>query len=108
MPARRASEFSAKRRAVSPELFFQSLISQATPGFCKPSSECQPEERQRQSVKFSNVEPASIMMDDAEECIPVVLDIGSRLAKVGSKTNPCICTSGSLCTAHVLCTCVYN
>ena len=44
MPARRASKFSAKRRAVSPEMFFQSLISQAIPGFCEPWSECQPEE----------------------------------------------------------------
>ena len=43
MPARRASEFSAKRRAVSPEMFFQSLISQAILGFCEPWSECQPE-----------------------------------------------------------------
>ena len=43
MPARRASKFSAKRRAVSPEMFFQSLISQAIPGFCEPWSECQPE-----------------------------------------------------------------
>ena len=41
MPARRVSKFSAKRRAVSPEMFFQSLISQAIPGFCEPWSECQ-------------------------------------------------------------------
>ena len=44
MPARRASKFSAKRRAVSPEVFFQSLNAQAMPGFCEPWSECQPEE----------------------------------------------------------------
>ena len=43
MPARRASKFSAKRRAVSPEMFFQRLISQAIPDFCEPWSECQPE-----------------------------------------------------------------
>ena len=43
MPARRVSKFSVKRRAVSPEMFFQSLISQAIPGFCEPWSECQPE-----------------------------------------------------------------
>ena len=36
MPARRASKFSAKRRAVSPEMFFQSLISQAILEFCEP------------------------------------------------------------------------
>ena len=44
MPARRASKFSAKRRALLPEVFFQSLISQAVPGFCEPWSECQPGE----------------------------------------------------------------
>ena len=44
MPARRASEFSAKRRALLPEVFFQSLNSQAIPGFCEPWSECQPGE----------------------------------------------------------------
>jgi len=44
MPARRASKFCAKRRALSPELFCQSLIPQAIPGFCEPWSECQPEE----------------------------------------------------------------
>jgi len=31
-----------RRRAVSPELFFQSLIPQAILGFCEPWSECQP------------------------------------------------------------------
>ena len=44
MPARRASKFSAKRRAVTPEVFSQSLISRGIPGFCEPWSECQPEE----------------------------------------------------------------
>ena len=44
MPARRASKFCAKRRALSPELIFQSLIPQGIPGFCEPWSECQPEE----------------------------------------------------------------
>ena len=44
MPVRRASEFSAKRRAVLLLIIFQSLISQAIPGFCEPWSECQPEE----------------------------------------------------------------
>ena len=53
MPARRASKFSAKRRALLPEVFFQSLISQTIPGFCEPWSECQPEWHERASVKFS-------------------------------------------------------
>ena len=44
MPTRRASKFSAKRRALLPEVFFQSLNSQAIPGFCEPWSECQPGE----------------------------------------------------------------
>ena len=44
MPARRASKFSAKRRALLPEVFFQSLNYQAIPGFCEPWSECQPGE----------------------------------------------------------------
>ena len=43
MPARRASKFSAKRRAIIFLLIFQSLNSQAIPGFCGPWSECQPE-----------------------------------------------------------------
>ena len=44
MPARRAPKFSTKRRALLPEVFFQSLISQAVPGLCEPWSECQPGE----------------------------------------------------------------
>ncbi len=44
MPARCASKFSAKRRAVTPEVFSESLIPQGIPGFCEPWSECQPEE----------------------------------------------------------------
>ena len=44
MPARRASKFSAKRCAVLLLMIFQSLISQAVPGFCEPWSECQPGE----------------------------------------------------------------
>ena len=44
MPVRRASKFSAKRRAVLLLIIFQSLIPQAIPGFCEPWSECQPEE----------------------------------------------------------------
>ena len=44
MPARRAPKFCAKRRALSPEVFSQSLIPQGIPGFCEPWSECQPEE----------------------------------------------------------------
>ena len=44
MPARRASKLSAKRRAVTPEVFSQSLVPQGIPGFCEPWSECQPEE----------------------------------------------------------------
>jgi len=39
MPARRASKFCAKRRAVTPEVFSQSLISRGIPGFCEPWSE---------------------------------------------------------------------
>ena len=44
MPARRASKFSAKWRAIKLQTIFQSLNSQAIPGFCEPWSECQPEE----------------------------------------------------------------
>ena len=43
MPARRASKFCAKRRALSPEVFSQSLISEAIPGNIEPWPECQPE-----------------------------------------------------------------
>ena len=43
MPARRASKFSAKRRAIIFLLIFQSLNYQAIPGICEPWSECQPE-----------------------------------------------------------------
>ena len=42
MPARRASKFCAKRRALSPELIFQSLIHEGIPELCEPWSECQP------------------------------------------------------------------
>ena len=44
MPARRASKFCAKRRALSPEVFSQSLISEAIPGNIEPWPECQPEQ----------------------------------------------------------------
>ena len=44
MPARRASKFSAKWRAIKLQTIFQSLNSQAILGFCEPWSECQPEE----------------------------------------------------------------
>ena len=44
MPARRASKFSAQWRAIKLQTVFQSLNSQAIPGFCEPWSECQPEE----------------------------------------------------------------
>ena len=63
MPARRASKFSAKRRAVSPEMFFQSLISQAIPGFCEPWSECQPEESR----------PPEGRPEDSSICICILL-----------------------------------
>ena len=43
MPARRASKFSAKRRALLPEVFFQSPISRVIPGIIEPWPECQPE-----------------------------------------------------------------
>ena len=44
MPARRASKFCAQRRAVSPEVFSQSLISEIISGIIEPWPECQPEE----------------------------------------------------------------
>ena len=44
MPARRASKFCAKRRALSPEVFSQSLIYEAIPGNMEPWPECQPEQ----------------------------------------------------------------
>ncbi len=44
MPARRASKFCAKRRALSPEVFSQSLIYDAIPGNIEPWPECQPEQ----------------------------------------------------------------
>ena len=44
MPARRASKFCAKRRALSPEVFSQSLISLVIPGNIEPWPESQPEQ----------------------------------------------------------------
>ena len=44
MPARRASKSCAKRRAVMPEVFSQSLISGVISGMIEPWPECQPEE----------------------------------------------------------------
>ena len=44
MPARRASQFSAKWRAIKLQTIVQSLNYQAIPGFCEAWSECQPEE----------------------------------------------------------------
>ena len=44
MPARRAPKFSAKRRAVTPEVFSQSLIYWVIPGILEPWPECQPEQ----------------------------------------------------------------
>ena len=43
MPARRASKFSVKRRALLPEVFFQSPCSRVIPGIIEPWPECQPE-----------------------------------------------------------------
>ena len=43
MPARRASKFSTKRRALLPEVFFQSLLSRVNPGIIEPWPGCQPE-----------------------------------------------------------------
>ena len=43
MPARRASKFSAKWRAMKLQTIFQSLNSQTIPGCCEAWSECQPE-----------------------------------------------------------------
>ena len=51
MPARRASNFSAKWRAIKLQTIFQSLNSQAIPGFCEPWSECQPEGSGLRSAK---------------------------------------------------------
>ena len=51
MPARRASKFSAKWRAIKLQTIFQSLNSQAIPGFCEPWSECQPEGSGLRSAK---------------------------------------------------------
>ena len=44
VPSRRASEFSAKWHAIKLQTIFQSLNSQAIPGFCEPWCECRPEE----------------------------------------------------------------
>ena len=44
MPASRASKFCAQRRAESPEVFSQSMISEVISGIIKPWPECQPEE----------------------------------------------------------------
>ena len=44
MPARRASKFSAKRRAVLLPIFFLSLNSYVIPGNIEPWPECQPEQ----------------------------------------------------------------
>ena len=41
MPARRASTFRAKRRAVLLTIFFLSLISNVIPGNIEPWPECQ-------------------------------------------------------------------
>jgi hypothetical protein len=60
LPARRALEFSAKRRAIIFLLIFQSLNSQAIPGFCEPWSECQPEES-RNDADGDGGEPTTAM-----------------------------------------------
>ena len=44
MPARRASKFCAKRCAVTPEVFSQSLIYSVISGTIEPWPECQPEQ----------------------------------------------------------------
>ena len=44
MPARRAPKFSAKRRAVTPEVFSQSLIALVILGKIEPWPECKPEQ----------------------------------------------------------------
>ena len=51
MPARRAWQFSTRRRAVMLLIIFQSLNYQATPGFCEPWSECQTEGSGLRSAK---------------------------------------------------------
>ena len=43
MPARRASKFSAKSRALLPEVFFQSPIYRVISGIIEPWPECKPE-----------------------------------------------------------------
>jgi hypothetical protein len=44
MPARRAPKFCAKRRAVTPEVFSQSLTSEIISGIIEPWPECLPEQ----------------------------------------------------------------
>ena len=61
MPGRRASKFSAKRRAIIVLLMFQSLNSQAIPGFCEPWSECQPEESRNNADGGGGGEPTTAM-----------------------------------------------
>ena len=68
MPARRASEFSAKRRAIMFLIIFQSLNSQAIPGFCEPWSECQPEES-RNDADGDGGEPTTAMHHSHRQAI---------------------------------------
>ena len=51
MPARHASKFCAKRHAVSPHIFFLSLICYVIPGNVEPWPECQPGELIKYHVK---------------------------------------------------------
>ena len=60
MPARRASKFSAKWRAKKLQTIFQSLNSQAIPGFCEPWSKCQPEESRNDDADGDD-EPTTAM-----------------------------------------------
>ena len=61
MPARRASQFSTKKYGIMILIIFQSLNSQATPEFCEPWSECQPEESRNDAAADDDDEPTRAM-----------------------------------------------
>ena len=62
MPARRASKFSAKRRAVLLLNIFQSQISLVIPGNMEPWPECQPEESQAARLQLVPGFPVSRLL----------------------------------------------
>ena len=94
MPARRASKFSAKRRAIIFLLIFQSLNSQAIPGFCEPWSECQPERgakvSKRSSVFYRRVfldPPSCSRRDGGPPQYGLIHLLNSRNGKVTEPTH---------------------